>query len=379
MIRITPHANTPQTPAGPSPANTAQSTSLLSVETPRFSFFQADGTRLVDDQGESTRLRGVAFGNQVWGNARIPVTHHDENDFTRIHALGMNLVRFYINYRTLESETAPFTYLEDGWAWIDRNISWARAHGVYLILNMHVPPGGLQSHGEGASLWRERPLQQRLIGLWRAIAARYAEEPVILGYDLLNEPGVTENRRQWQSLAQEISGAIRSVDSRHVIFVERVNSVAGSWTNDHAQNFVRIEDSNVAYTFHFYEPFLYTHQGAPWSEVARKHDGRWPDPARGHDRDYLAKKLVDIFAWGEREDVPLYLGEFGCIRQCCENHRGGLAWIGDVIDLVHARGTPYTFHAYHEDFFGLYLGDGPVDPAHANQSLIDLLSKKLRS
>ena len=65
----------------------------------------------------------------------------------------MNAVRFYMNYRTFESDAAPGKNLDDGWQWLDDNIAWAKRHGVYLILNMHVPPGGFQSLGNGKALW----------------------------------------------------------------------------------------------------------------------------------------------------------------------------------------------------------------------------------
>ena len=105
------------------------------------------GADIVDGKGKPVMLRGVAFGNEVWGNVRLPRRHHDEADFARVAAMGMNTVRFYMNYRTFESDAAPGTYLADGWQWLDDNIAWAKKHGVYLVLNMHVPAGRLPVAG----------------------------------------------------------------------------------------------------------------------------------------------------------------------------------------------------------------------------------------
>ena len=129
------------------------------------------GTEIVDGKGKPVLLRGVSFGNEVWGNVRLPRRHHDEADFARVTAMGMNTVRFYLNYRTFESDAAPGTYLADGWQWLDDNIAWAKKHGVYLVLNMHVPPGGFQSLGAGKALWDRPDMQERLIKLWTAIAS----------------------------------------------------------------------------------------------------------------------------------------------------------------------------------------------------------------
>ena len=97
------------------------------------------GTEIVDGKGRPVVLRGVSFGNDVWTNVRLPRRHHDEADYQRVAAMGMNAVRFYMNFRTFEAEAAPGKYLDDGWQWLDDNIAWAKRHGVYLVLNMTEP------------------------------------------------------------------------------------------------------------------------------------------------------------------------------------------------------------------------------------------------
>jgi len=94
------------------------------------------GADIVAGKGRPVVLRGVSFGNEVWTNARLPRRHHDEADYQRVAAMGMNAVRFYMNYKTFEADAAPGHYLDDGWQWLDDNIAWAKRHGVYLILNM---------------------------------------------------------------------------------------------------------------------------------------------------------------------------------------------------------------------------------------------------
>src|SRR5215831_15006671 len=52
------------------------------------------GDRIVDGAGREVRLRGVAFGNQVWNRRALPTSHHGEVDYQRVRAMGMNAVRF---------------------------------------------------------------------------------------------------------------------------------------------------------------------------------------------------------------------------------------------------------------------------------------------
>jgi endoglucanase len=516
--------------------------------TPTAAVVHVEGDRIVGPGGQLLELRGMSFGNRVWLDDRLPRTHHDQKDFARLAALGLNAVRFYVNYKTLESDDAPGKWLADGFQWLDDNVAWAKKHGVYLILNQHVPPGGFQSLGEGKALWRDAGKQARFIALWRAIAERYAKEPAIAGYDLLNEPVVETGLAEWRDLAERTITAIREVDPNHAIFVERVNAVKGDWAEDADRNFVRVSDPNVVYEFHFYKPFHFTHQSAPWVEFAAQKQ-RYPDekvaevewfltdfgsatfnspklppgnsdwklyegqpfevtdptlvvgkpslscssagagkayfddlvlerldaqrkplevlyrvnldttrgwyfwqksgngaraleknghgdtsslsitgtsddanlgadmlrfrpktgetyrlsgwmkgeklppeanckirldfsraraPVHARDKAFLEQELDAYVAWGKRYRVPLFLGEFGVIRHAFDEGRGGERWVGDMLDLLLARKLSFTYHDYHEDHFGLYLGEGtlPTDK-QLNRPLHDVIKAKL--
>ena len=520
------------------PANQNQSRPVIHVQ----------GDKLIGPDGQPIVLKGVAFGNQVWLGRRLPTLHHNEEDFARLAALGMNAVRFYINYHTLEEDAAPGKWLPDGLKWLDDNVAWAKRHGVYLILNMHVPPGGFQSLGEGKALWSDAKNQARFIEIWKFLAQRYANEPAVAGYDLLNEPVTETSVTQWQDLAERTIAAIRQVDTRHAIFVERVNAVGKDWSETGDRNFFRVKDPNVVYEFHFYKPFHFTHQSAAWVDFAAP-TGRYPDPkvaevewflrkfetgtfdsaklpagdspwrayrsrpfkvtdpklvfarptlncarvgagrayfddvvterlddagksveqiskvnlesTRGwyfwektprgsrsvatdgygdktslmvtgtvdeanlgadylafkpqqgatyrisgfmkgekvppeatcqfrldffsssvpvqvRDRKFLEQEVNAYLAWGTREGVPLYLGEFGAIRGAFDDDRGGERWTEDMLDILAANQLSFTYHDYHEQSFGLFFGDDTLpDPKNANTKLLDLFQRKL--
>lgn len=240
-------------------------------------FVHTEG-RILVLRGEPYLIKGMAMGNDVWSNpASVPAGDHDESSYRELSALGFNCVRFYLNYALFEDDADPYQYRQEGFDWLDQNIAWAKAHGIRLILNMHYPQGGYQPQGNGDALWTDRENQLRLIALWRAIAERYADEETIIGYGLVNEPlpmGRTDARdglRIWGELAQEITDSIRSVDSNHVIFVEKAlgvrDPVTGrtDWSLPDAELFVTIRDSNVVYEFHTYDPFSFTHQGFDWA------------------------------------------------------------------------------------------------------------------
>lgn len=240
-------------------------------------FIKAKGRHIMSGK-DTFMIKGVCFGNEVWTDKIIPDTHHNEEDYKRVAALGMNTIRFYLNYKTFEDDQNPYTYKKEGWDWLDKNLAWAKKNNIYLILNMHAPQGGYQSQGKGNALWRNKSNQSRLTKLWRAIANRYADEPTILGYDILNEPCVPDSIGQWKSYAKTLVNNIRKVDKNHLIIVERTNAVKGKWTNNEAMNFFKIEDDNILYTFHFYNPIEYSHQNTSWSSFGD--GGSYPDENR---------------------------------------------------------------------------------------------------
>jgi len=266
------------------------------VYVPPSEFVRVKGNKLVVGEDErEIYLRGICFGNQVWScPTNPPSDHHQEKDYERLKNMNVNVIRFYLNYHIFEDDTKPYIYKESGWQWLDTNIQWAKKYGIYLILNMHVPQGGFQSLGTGNALWDNVENQKRLKALWKEIARRYKNEPTIVGYDLLNEPNTSKSKDQWINLAKDLVKEIRSVDSNHIIIVERLNAVANNWSVEEDMNFFLVDDFNVMYTFHFYSPIEYTHQLTSWTGFSNQDGGSYPDSNR--------IQIPDDITWNE--EIP---------------------------------------------------------------------------
>lgn len=85
------------------------------------------------------------------------------------------------------------TAAQDGFARVDSVVAWCRANGLYLILDMHDVPGGHTGDNIDDSygypwIFESEASQVLFCEIWRKIADRYKNEPVILGYELMNEP-----------------------------------------------------------------------------------------------------------------------------------------------------------------------------------------------
>jgi len=233
------------------------------------------GARIVDDLGRTVILRGVNVNGlgeyyQEWPDlpSTLPLT---DADFAEIAADGFNVVRLLITWSRLEPSPGAIdtAYLDR----IEETVAMAKAHDVYVLLDMHqdawgphvdtpdgvmCPPGLTPAVGwDGAPEWATAlvgtPLtctiggtrelsasaetsftqfyadldgvQQHLIDVWTAVAQRFANEPAVAGYDLLNEPnpgmvpGVTDYTLLGLFYGRVIA-AIRSVDTAHTIFFE---------------------------------------------------------------------------------------------------------------------------------------------------------------
>jgi len=316
-------------------------------------FIRASGKQLVVGGGAATvtpiQLRGINV-QSFWllapddlsnpfinddTDRGVPIaslipTRYDDAVIANIASLGANVIRNAINYRQFEDNAHPYIYRAEGWAQLDGQIALAKGAGLYTIIDMHVPPGGLQGVvGSSARLWQEPELRDRTKALWRAIAERYREEPWVAAYDLINEPMPTQNPGQWASFAQELVDTIRQVDTNHLVIVEEIVAVVDANGNYPAidpnePRLPKVNDDNVLYDFHFYQPLDYVGQGR--AENGLGDNGQvYPDETREYRDDvgnllgvrnkaYLQRLIDEKLAFQQTYDVPMSVGEFSPSR-----------------------------------------------------------------
>ena len=245
------------------------------------SFVRAQGQGLVR-AGAPFRFEAVGFGNDYslalgqYGFSLADSRHHSERDFERVAEIGFNAVRFAFNGTWWRDDPRAF------WDWLDRNIGWAEAHGLVLVLDLHVPIGGNwldASLVPDFTIWTDPAVGAFNVALWQAIAERYRDEPTIAAYDILNEPVTADaTGDQWRQLAAEMVAAIRAADPNHLLIVGPVYGTEGEYRPLGPGDRFLIDDPNVMYDLHFYEPIAFTHQTAGWLANPIPDGGRYPDP-----------------------------------------------------------------------------------------------------
>ena len=316
-------------------------------------------------------------------------------DIEQIAAWGFDHIRLPVDYPVLESDESPGVYREDGFQYVDACLEWCQANGLGLILDLHHAPGysftnTLKPETQHLNvLFNQETAQQRFIDLWQAIAQRYksAATPVI--FELLNEIVLPESG-PWNSLAYKTIAALRAIDPKSLIMIGGNNYNAASELG----NIRLVDDPNICYTFHFYEPLLFTHQKAPWTQVAVEYDQdltypgvftglkefiqrapRWKDAHgwqadRPINRDLLVEFLQPAIDFVQRTGRDLYCGEFGVIEYVDPASRRN--WHADLLTILREYGIGRAVWSYKQMDFGLVDAQGKVvDP-----TLLEILRKE---
>lgn len=152
-------------------------------------------------------------------------------DIEYIASCGANTIRVPFNYRIFTDEDyMGLTSNQDGFERIDAVVNWCREFGLRVILDMHGAPGGQTGDNIDDSYgypWLFECLEsQNLFNeIWGKIAGHYKNEPVIIGYELMNEPiapffeNKVELNARYVSVCKTAVATIRKYDENHIIIL----------------------------------------------------------------------------------------------------------------------------------------------------------------
>jgi hypothetical protein len=256
----------------------------LNPEGYMFGFSKTNSARFINEM--LCQLVGPDFTAGFWKTFKD--NYITRSDVRFVKHTGSNTIRIPFHYKLFTDEDyMGLTAGQDGFARIDSVVEWCRAEGLYLILDMHDAPGGQTGDNIDDSygypwLFESKASQDLYCNIWRKIADHYKNEPVILGYELFNEPiapyfeEMDELNGKLEDIYKKGVAAIREVDKNHIILL------GGSQWNS---NFKPLNDSTfddkIMYTCHRY--------------------GGEPTPEAIH----------DFIAFRDRVNLPMYMGETG--------------------------------------------------------------------
>ena len=279
------------------------------------------------------------FGHEKTEELRRTFQDHyiTEVDVERHAGLGLNLIRVPFWYEALETDRdGENAFKTEGWERLDRLVTWARKHEVYLMLDMHGAPGGQstswhQGLENGGFLWTNRECIDKTVRLWSAIARYFKDEPHIAIFNLLNEPMAAPDKETYASVHDEIYQAIRAEDTRHIVMIDD-----GYKSTEFLTSPKEMCWENAMFSLHLYP------------------GGGSPDEYLGNIDNEL-KTFDDAF---ERFDCPIYIGEFNAADGNDGSPDMAAEAMGLVLDRLNRRGLHWGFWTwkYYSDtsIWGLY-------------------------
>lgn len=336
--------------------------------------------------------RGVNLGG-YFSQCEHSILHYQsfivEADIKKIADMGFDHVRLPIDYEVFEQENGePF---EKGYELVKRVVEWCRKAGLDVVLDLHKAYGydfNDAGNSEKNNLFTNEKLKQRFVDMWRRIAANFKGYDNV-AFELLNEVVEKENALLWNDLIKRAMSAIRSITNDTPVIYGGIqwNSVKTLKLLDPPKY------GNVIYTFHFYEPLLFTHQKAHWvaamdpnetisypesmqyyCEKSKKlgYQGEVVTHAKSKTMgpEFIREMVEEAVSAAKNAHVPLYCGEFGVIDQAPVQDT--LNWFRDVDQVFREYNIGCAVWSYKEMDFGL-IGSH-YDPIREN--LIKLWNQK---
>ena len=288
------------------------------------------------------------------------------HDIAQIKSLGCDVIRLPINLNSMTSGAPDFIIDPLLFTILDSVVVWTERRNLSLILD---------NHSGSVEVDTDPSVEIALTKVWKQMAVHFKNSSSLILYELLNEPhGISD--AAWGAIQQHVIDTIRTVDKTHTIVVGPAN-----WNGFANLPLLPVyTDSNLIYTFHFYEPFVFTHQGASWTNPSMVPLANVPFPYNAATmpptpaplkgtwiestlNDYpnigtvaAIQAQLDIVAnFKTQRNVPVFCGEFG-VYQRNSDPAQRVNWYREVRQYLEQKGITWTTWDY-KDSFGLFKKD----------------------
>lgn len=226
--------------------------------------------------------------------------------------------------------------LDPAWlATLDRVVAQATAAGLGVILDEH----DFDRCSKDPAACRPK-----LTAFWTQIGERYRNAPDTVLFELLNEPHGALDASTWNAMLGTLIPLVRATNPRRTLVVGPTR-----WNNlEELPNLsLPKDDRNILVTFHSYEPFRFTHQGAPWAEGMK--DVR-DVPFTAADEARIKADYDKVAAWSKANDRPILMGEFGAYEKSGTPMAARARYTATVRREAEAHGFPWAYWQFDGDF-----------------------------
>ncbi|HEX8186365.1 MAG TPA: cellulase family glycosylhydrolase [Blastocatellia bacterium] len=303
-------------------------------------------------------------------------SHTTAEDVALIRAMGFDHIRFSLEPAPMFNAEAPGNLPGEYLSYVDRAIDMVLAKGLAVVIDIHP-----------SDEFKKKLADDRAVEafgkFWEAFARHLStRDPEQVFLEVINEPMV-EDPYRWMGIQAKLVAAIRAGAPRHTII-----ATAHRWSGHNEFLFLEpIADPNVIYNFHFYEPHLFTHQGATWGWELWRYLKQVPYPSSaegvakilpsitneqlraalinyGEERWDAARidaEIAKVAAWAKKHKAAVTCNEFGAYRKVIiPSDR--LAWIRDVRTTLEKYGIGWTMWDYQGGFAVVNKANGRAVP-----------------
>lgn len=298
--------------------------------------------------------------------------HYDtfitESDFSELSKWNIDHVRIPIDYNLIENENGEF--IESGMTYIQKAVDWCKKYSLNMVLDLHKTAGYSFDNGENESGFFDNiAMQERFYKLWEEIAVRFGKYHDFIAFELLNEVTDIEFSEKWNKISRNCIERIKKIASD-------INIIIGGYNNNSIEAVEALElpyDDKIVYTFHCYEPLVFTHQGAHWVEnMPLDFKLKYPDKAGNYishkvnlklsiadplenlnpdDADIFDAMFEKVVKIAEERNVPLYCGEYGVINLA--DKESTLEWYKAINKSFNKYGISHAAWCYKQKDFGI--------------------------
>lgn len=314
---------------------------------------------------------------------QIQFTKYTLEDFEKIKSLGCDVIRLPINLHFMTSGAPYYTIDPLFYTFLDQVVGWAEELEIHLILDNHTFNPAENTDPDVGDILEK---------VWAQMADHYKSRSTYLYYEILNEPhGI--NDQLWNSIQQDVVAIIREIDQTHTIIVGPAN-----WNSYYNLDEMPVyADDNLLYTFHFYDPFLFTHQGASWTDPSMEPlagvpfpyaadrmptlptslNGTWIENSFNNYQNEgtiaRVQQLLDIAEqFGASRNVPMFCGEFGVFIPNSDP-ADRIFWYETVRQYLEEKQIAWTSWDYHGSFGLFEEGGNDLFEYDLNISLLEAL------
>ena len=267
-----------------------------------------------------------------------PSTFRLGEDLKKAHDAGFHTARiplFAFDHFTRDGTLDP--------AWmkrLDAVVAEAEGDGFQIILDEHDFDTCAADTDACAT---------KLAEVWYELSAHFKDAPDTLMFELLNEPHGAITAELWNSWLTDLTSIVRDTNPTRNIVIGPI-----FWNSRDYLDQLELPgaDRHIIVTFHYYDPFHFTHQGATWAgpEVQALKGVRWqgqPDEVAAINADF-----DKVAAWSKAHNRPILLGEYGSYNMYGKLEDRAL-WTRTVSDAADARGFGRAYW-YWDGGFGVW-------------------------